>query len=258
MLENLWVERRNLLLQAGSLVLSGCGGGSPVISIPAAPVCLSSLVPAYFYKPAPWEALAATRQSTVVIANASNGPGNRHDAQYQAWIDGVRSAGHRVKGYVYTRYGQRAATTVLADMDAWAQLYGVSDFFLDEVSATLSDVPYYRSLLASAIAITPARRFMLNPGTAPDAAYFSLLPDIEVLVFENAWSSRNGSSLPATLDAVASQCWLMALSATEADMLQVAAMAKSRRFAGFFATNLPYTAGLPAYWETHKALAVCS
>ncbi len=247
------------------MLLASCGGGSGgssnAPSNPAqapAPVCLSTLLPAYFYKAAPWAELAATGQSTVVITNANNGPGNKLDTQYKAWIDAVRSTGNRVKGYVYTRYGQRAVATVLAEMDAWNQMYGLTDFFLDEVSAKAADVAYYANLLATASAANPSRRFMLNPGAPPDAAYFQLLPAIEVLVFESPWASYGSTSLPATLDAFASQCWIMGLSASQADMLQIAAVARSRRFAGFFATDVSFTAGLPTYWDAEKALAVCA
>jgi hypothetical protein len=37
-----------------------------------------------------------------------------------------------------------------------------------------------------------------------------------------------------------------------------AAVARNRRFAGFFATNQPFTTGLPTYWARQTALAVCS
>ena len=250
-------DRRAWLLQAGALALAGCGGGGSTATPGVAQVCLSTLVPAYFYKAAPWAELAATRQSAVVIANVSNGPGSKPDAQYLGWINQVRAAGHRVKGYVYTGYGQRPMAEVLADMQTWTQLYGVDDFFIDEASATSGDVPYYRSLLVSASAARAGRRFMLNPGMAPDLAYFGLAPGIDILVFENPWSSYTSARLPATLDAFASQCWIMALSASEADMRQAAAVARSRGFAGFFATDLAFTSGLPSYWAQEKSLAVC-
>jgi hypothetical protein len=202
--------------------------------------------------------LAASSQSVVAIANVNNGPGTTLDNQYRGWINQVRAAGHRVKAYVYTGYGTRAASAVLADMDTWYQLYGVDDFFIDEASAQSSDVSYYRSLLNLAVATRASRRFMLNPGTVPDVAYFGLQPGIEMLVFENAWSSYNSStSLPASLDAYASQCWIMAQSASLADMQQVAAIARNRRFAGFFATDVPYTTAIPSYWAQQAALAVC-
>lgn len=249
------LARRTWLVQAGALTLAACGGGS---ESPPALVCLSTLVPAYFYKPLPWTELAAGKQPTVIIANTSNGPGTRPDAQYLAWINAARAAGHRVKGYVYSGFGQRAIPAVLADMATWTQFYGVSDFFIDEASATTADLPYYRELLTVATAAQSGRRFMLNPGMAPAIAYFGLLPDLEILVFENAWSTYNSASLPTMLDAVASQCWLMALSASATDMQQAAAVARNRRFAGFFATNLPFTTGLPTYWAQEAALAVCA
>ena len=249
------LARRTWLVQAGALTLAACGGGSDA---PPAPVCLSTLVPAYFYKPLPWAELAAGKQPTVIIANANNGPGIRLDTQYLAWINTARAAGHRVKGYVYSGYGQRAIPAVLADMAIWTQFYGVSDFFIDEASATTADLPHYRELLTAAAAAQAGRRFMLNPGMAPAIAYFGLTPGLEILVFENAWSAYTSASLPSSLDAVASQCWLMALSASEADMQQAAALARSRRFAGFFATNLPFTTGLPTYWAKQAALAICA
>lgn len=50
----------------------------------------------------------------------------------------------------------------------------------------------------------------------------------------------------------------MALSASEADMQQAQAIARIRRFAGFFATDLPFGTGLPTYWAKQKALGVCT
>jgi len=259
------LTRRLCLLQSG-LLLAGCGGGgsggggsATVPSSQSSPVCLSALVPAYFYRSDAWSTLATSTQAVVAIANVSNGPGTVLDSQYLGWISQVRAAGHRVKGYVHTSYGARAASAVLADMDTWHRLYGVDDFFIDEASVKSSDVSYYRNLLATAVGVNASRRFMLNPGAAPDPAYFGLQPGIEVLVFEQPWSAYNSStSLPASLDAFASQCWIMALSASQADMLQAAAIARSRRFAGFFATDVSFTTGLPSYWAQQAALAVCA
>ena len=85
------LARRTWLVQAGALALTACGGGSDA---PPAPVCLSTLVPAYFYKAAPWAELAAGKRPTVIIANASNGPGTRLDTQYLAWINAARVMSH--------------------------------------------------------------------------------------------------------------------------------------------------------------------
>ena len=253
-------DRRLFLLQGGALALAGCGGGSQSSSPPAAtPVCLKLLVPAYFYKTNPaWTQLATTKQPLVVIANANNGPGTALDVGYQSVVNEIRAAGHRVKGYVYTQYGKRDPAVVLADMDAWSRLYGVNDFFIDEVSAVTQDLAYYRDLLAAATAKNSSRKYMLNPGMTPVVGYFGLSPDVEVLVFENPWSSYDASRLPAWLDTVASQCWIMALSASEAQLKEVAAVARARRFAGFFATNVPFESRLPAYWDSQAKFAVCA
>jgi hypothetical protein len=250
--------RRRSLLQLGGALLAGCGGGGSItIDLTPTPVCVSTLVPAYFSTDAAWSELAASTQAMVVIANVSNGPGSALDAKYLTWINAVRGAGHRVKGYVYTSYAKRSSAAVLLDMERWRQFYALDDFFVDEVTATSVSLPYYSALLGSASGVHPADRFMLNPGAVPVSGYFSLLPGIEILVFESAWSSYSSASLPTMLDAVASQCWIMALAATQADMQQAAAVARNRRFAGFFATDLPFTTGLPSYWAAQKALAVC-
>lgn len=271
------VDRRRCLVQLSALLLAGCGGGgddanstiaanstavTPVLEATkrasSLPVCLSALVPAYFYQATPWAELATSAGSLVVIANANNGPGRRLDNQYLGWINSVRAAGQRVKGYVYTGYGQRAQASVLADMNRWSDLYGVNDFFIDEAASDKAHLAYYRNLLSAAVAAHAGRRFMLNPGTPPISDYFGLQPDIEILVFEDAWSNYRSTTLPATLDAFAAQCWIMALSASSADMQQAATVARSRRFAGFFATDRAFTDGLPSYWTQEKALARCA
>lgn len=168
-------DRRTWLLQAGALLLTGCGGGdSSSTPTDTSPVCLSTLVPAYFEDAAMWRELAATTQSMVVICNVADGPGTQVDSTHLGWIQAVQAAGHRVQGYVHSNYAQRAQADVLADMDLWHDLYGVDDFFVDEASSVSADLSYYRNLLAAAVAARPARRFMLNPGRTPAIEYFSL------------------------------------------------------------------------------------
>lgn len=258
------INRRTFLAQTsvlGSVLgLAACGGGGggdaasdPVD--PVTPIELKVLVPAYRYDGAVWKALAATKTPLVVIANVSNGPGKRLDVQYQSWIEGVRNAGHRVKGYVYTSYGKRNTATVLADIEAWNTFYGIDDFFLDEATATTTYLSYYGNLLNQAVANVPTRRFMLNPGMPPDKGYFGLLPGVEMLVYENPWYKYTTSSLPTWLNTYASQCWILALEADESEMQAVAAVTRARNFAGFFATDSAFTAGLPSYWVNEATLA---
>lgn len=267
------LDRRDFLIQASvwssTLGLAACGGGgssTPVVTpvpepvvpdVPFVPSEINILVPAYSYKAKVWEKLADTTTPLVVIANASNGPGSRWDAQYQEWIDRVRDAGHRVKGYVYTGYGKRNSALVLADIEAWNTLYGINDFFLDEASVAASDLAYYRSILNQAVAVDDSRRFMLNPGTPPDKGYFTLLSesDIEILVYEKPWYNYTSNSLPGWLDTFASQCWIMALVASEADMQTAAKITRARNFAGFFATDTEFSVNLPSYWESEAEMA---
>lgn len=271
------VDRRDFLIQASvwssTLGLAACGGGgggtstsTPIVNptpdpvvpdIPIVPSEINILVPAYSYKARVWEKLADTTTPLVVIANASNGPGSRWDAQYQEWIDRVRDAGHRVKGYVYTGYGKRNSASVLADIETWNTLYGINDFFLDEASIAASDLTYYRTILNQAVAVDHSRRFMLNPGTPPDKGYFTLLSesDIEILVYEKPWYNYTSNSLPTWLNTFASQCWIMALVANETDMQAAAQVTRTRNFAGFFATDTEFSVNLPSYWESEAEMA---
>lgn len=236
---------------------ASCGAPAPAPT----PICPQLVVPAYFYASnKAWADLAKVTQPTVIIANVSNGAGKVVDAQFVSAINAARTAGHRVKGYVYTQYGGRSATQVLADMDAWSHLYGVNDYFVDEASALAKDLPYYRNLLQTAVATNAARRFMLNPGAPPDRSYFDLVAGVEILVYETLWSTYTANpafALPAWLDTVASQTWIMALNASAAEMQAAAALARQRGFAGFFATDVSFVAGLPSYWAQESALAGC-
>lgn len=241
---------------------ANCGASVDADVASATPVCLQMVIPAYFYATkAAWTTLIQNTTPSIVIANVSNGPGTVVDKQFATVIQAARAAGHRVKGYVYTGYGTRNSTKVLSEIAAWSNLYGVNDFFLDEVSALNSDLPYYRSLVQTAYATNSEWRFMLNPGTAPDPAYFSILPkeaNVEIVVYEANWSNYTATSLPAWLDTYASQSWIMALKATESQMEEAVAIARERKFAGFFATDVStFTVGLPSYWAHELELASC-
>jgi hypothetical protein len=242
---------------------ANCGAsGDSGASAAADPVCLQMVIPAYFYaSKSAWTTLIQNTTPSIVIANVSNGPGTVVDKQFATVIQAARAAGHRVKGYVYTGYGTRNSTKVLSEIAAWSNLYGVNDFFLDEVSALNSDLPYYRSLVQTAYATNSEWRFMLNPGAAPDPAYFSILPkeaNVEIVVYEANWSNYTATSLPAWLDTYASQSWIMALKATESQMEEAVAIARERKFAGFFATDVStFTVGLPSYWAHESELASC-
>lgn len=234
---------------------ANCGGTSATVN----QVCTQMVVPAYFYATkTAWTTLTKNTTPLIAIANVNTGPGTTVDSQFTTTIQAARAAGHRVKGYIYTSYGTRSSADVLADMEAWSKLYGVNDYFLDEVSALAADLPYYRTVLQTAYAKNSSRRFMLNPGAAPDKGYYSIVPNVEMVVYEAAWSKYTANSLPAWLDEFASQNWIMALSASQAQMQEVATIARQRKFAGFFATDVStFTVGLPSYWTQETAQAGC-
>jgi hypothetical protein len=136
------------------------------------------MVPAYFDPGSGfWNKLAdaSRRVPLVAIANVFNGPGTgaHPGAGYTQAIQSVRAAGGQVIGYVYTQYGDRAITTVKADMLRWHELYPLDGFFVDEMSnePSLAKLDYYSDLVRYARELEPAYRVVGNPGTNTEEAY---------------------------------------------------------------------------------------
>lgn len=84
-------------------------------------------------------------------------------------------------GYVHTTYGSRSIDEVKADIDQWASLFDVHGIFVDEVSSTANDLPYYEELTAYINAKTwsasrLSRKACLNFGVSPAGAYYNSSP----------------------------------------------------------------------------------
>jgi len=172
-------------------------------------VCLFSgtMVPAYSY-PLPgsvyWQKLtdAAQRTSLVAIVNPSSGPGASVDANYSAAIGGLRTAGGFAIGYVFTSYGSRALSSVLADVDSFAAFYPLDGFFIDEMStdssATVLD--YYSAIYSHVKSLNPEWPVVGNPGTVTDEAYLTR-PATDLLVtFEGDPDAYAGYVSPPWVD----------------------------------------------------------
>ncbi len=76
--------------------------------------------------------------------NPYNGPESTVNSDYTLAVNDVRASGVNVVGYVRTNYANRAISDVLSDIDTYFVQYSVTGIFLDEASADVADLEYYR------------------------------------------------------------------------------------------------------------------
>jgi hypothetical protein len=101
------------------------------------------------------------------------------------------SAQLRVLGYVYTSYGKRNSSDVLADIanyTAWPTASRPDGIFFDETAdqqATLYQS--YAAAVRNATWHDPGSVVVLNPGAPVQTSYFSFADNI--IVFENAYAA---------------------------------------------------------------------
>ena len=96
------------------------------------PTCRNTLIPAYLSPPEIVAAVKGSIRARVIVVNPHNGPGAEQDDRYRSAVRTAQRVGARVLGYVHTDYGARPAGEVAADIDRYAQWYGVDGIFLDE------------------------------------------------------------------------------------------------------------------------------
>jgi hypothetical protein len=111
------------------------------------------VVPLYVSPGKAWNAVIAAKVAHpyvpfVLIANVDNGPGTSVNRNYVRFIEKAQMAGIDVLGYVYTKYGKRAANAVDADMARWEALYRTDGIFLDQMTSNGSS--YYQAATAYA------------------------------------------------------------------------------------------------------------
>lgn len=174
---------------------SACAAGAEPITTPDR---LQILLPLYSYPTwwttYPWTrvAAAASRAPITAIINPDNGPGSAFpNADYVQGLNDLRAGGVRCIGYVYTSYGARALTNVLADIDAYTASTNVSGIFVDETSSSTNDLAYYTQVYAHVRSIPGFDLVVVNPGTQSPEAYLAA-PAAEVAViyeFNTGWSN---------------------------------------------------------------------
>jgi len=153
----------------------------------------------YVYPGAAWDqVVAAANRGVQIIAiiNPNSGPSNGPDSSYRTYMQKLANAGVEMVGYVHTLWGDRSLTTVKNEIDIYAsQFPGVTGIFLDEASASASDVSYYTQVYNHIMSKSGYKHSILNPGTMPDQGYVPISSNI--VIFEDAGSKLNPSRYPS-------------------------------------------------------------
>lgn len=159
------------------------------------------LFPLYIYPSnggAPWAPLLDAVRSnptakTLVVVNPSNGPGERSSNDYVAGIGALDAAAVPMAGYVYTKYGSRAAQDVEQDLVTWTKLYPqVKQVFVDNMSNEPGLEQYYAGLTQYAKSLG-FQRIIGNPGVAVPRSYFGTV-DV-IIIYENTGYPSSAAAL---------------------------------------------------------------
>jgi hypothetical protein len=221
---------------------------------------LKLTIPAYVWPEDPtyaaWVAGAAETGGAVVL-NPASGPG---ETRLDAYVDAVaaaRAAGIAVLGYVHTRYGERPAADVDAEVARWADFYGVDGIFFDEVASGCDRVAWYAERAAAADAVDgDGDAFVaFNPGVESCEAHLEAA-DL-LVVAEDEGADLLGYTAPAWAAAYdPDRFWLLAHSADDATMSALLDVAREQGVGNVYVTDdaLPNPwDGLPTYWDEEVA-----
>lgn len=233
-----------------------------VPAISAATVCQQMAIPAYFYPGTAWNKAISSSAVDIMVMNPDSGVGSARNRDYVRVVNAARAAGVRVLGYVYTSYGARDLSAVLAEVQAYRDWYGVDGIFLDEVASSAKTIPYYQTI-ASVIRTAPTGFVMLNPGVFPAEGYMNVA-DV-VLVFEGSYEEYRRLSVPGWVSGYhPNQFYHVVYGVSSATRMRSAlSWARSRNAGYVYVTNdvldNPYDA-LPGYWsrEVTEINASCS
>ena len=160
-----------------------------------------------------------------------------------------------VLGYVDTNFTAVPAATVAANVALWAQLYGVRDIFLDNVSATAGSIPYYQGVVSAIRAASPGRAVVFNHGAIPDAGY-APLADV-LVVFEGTAASWASFTAPAWFrQYLPSKFAVLVNTASGAPLMTTTVgQAQAAGIGSIYVTDGDSTwSATPGYWAAEAAL----
>ncbi len=266
---------RALVLSVSVLVMTNAVPG-----VARAADQVTILVPAYFYPSylgSPWDDLttAATTVPIEAIMNPDSGPGPASNSDYVTAVGSLQKAGGKVIGYVYTSYGARAASDILADVKSYLTWYNVDGIFLDEMGnqdGTLDYVGLYNCIKAQCanlhvvgnpgIPFTQVEAYLaaadtLNifegplTTTIPDSANFAQYPDRGPYEGLPLWFEGVSSSQIGNIVYDVSKDW-------QAGLTLFKALRYNAGYVYITDENLPNPyAELPSYWnEEVEAIAL--
>jgi hypothetical protein len=238
-------------------------GGLTAVSASGPPVshasasCEELAVPAYFSPGPAWVQLDQSKPvpSTLVVDISGRGAGNSANATFRAAIDSARTAGIKVLGYIATAYATRPTSVVENNVRDYKSWYGVNDIFLDEVTPTTEQLPYYQNLATYIHRLSPGSQVWLNPGTYPSEEYMSV--GNVVMVFEGTYATYLSLQVPSWVDSYPASKFAHTIYDTSGSQLANAfRLAKSRHAGYIYVTDGsgsdPYSS-LPSYWSNEDA-----
>jgi hypothetical protein len=147
---------------------------------------------------ASWDSLIASANagtSIIAIINPNNGPvTSGPPSNWVTYMNKMKAANIDMVGYVHTSYGDRSISDVKADIDVYANKYaGLKGIFLDEVSNSASDIPYYQQAYTYIMSKSGYIHDILNPGASTDQGYLAVSSSI--VIYE---SDAGGYKSPTT------------------------------------------------------------
>ncbi|MCD5310715.1 spherulation-specific family 4 protein [Kineosporia babensis] len=154
------------------------------------PRLLGQAVPMYVHPvlgPDAWQALGqADLGQGFAVVNAANGPGTAADSVYEGALGALSAP---VVGYADYAYGGRGLDLLLADLENWRRLYGITGLFLDQVTSHPQNPGAAADLIAR-LRDAGATRVIVNPGVEP-APMWCQVADV-VVSFEGSWAAHQG------------------------------------------------------------------
>jgi hypothetical protein len=197
---------KKLFLLIGIILFFGCGSSVSEKR--------GLIVPVYFYNLSEWERVENASIDEIAVINPSNGPGSSVDENYADFIKALVNNGKKPIGYVYTKRGERDISEVEDDIDTWISFYPqIKGFFIDEAASGVDKLDYYEKL-KDYIKAKGNYFIVLNPGSMPNAAYFSIADNI--VVYEG-----NVSELNASCTSYADKSSIIVYNATKEQMLDI-------------------------------------
>jgi hypothetical protein len=127
------------------------------------------------------------------VINPNSGPGTSASTSYQNLMS-KKPSGTKLIGYVYSDYGNRAISSVEADIDKYYTWYpSVDGIFVDEANnnSCTVELNYYRTLYNYIKGKSASATVVLNPGAVTLECYVNS-SDI-LITFESDFTSYSGS-----------------------------------------------------------------